>query len=467
MPTKLGKGGHGDQNYVPAGNGDASGEYGDNATGSNIHFTNFKKPDEDEEKVVDEETEVVETEQDNTKGFTQFGKDQDKTEKTIEQVREESANSLIDKCSNRTDENDNTLKQAIEESNDESVKILGDYLQNNDQLHIRFGNAGANAAGYAEGYGTIVTDHSVHTIRHELGHTFDNWYGKEIKKDGLDFYCQGYSSCAWVDPDTGKTMDEMIHEELGVHMYKTTVSGYFSVRYVKTGKDKREDKIETATRINKVYNKYCDKIFDEITGVENSRMKMKTYKAEYAGIRSNIENELKDTEQYKNYQRLYQEQLEAERKYAEQERAKGSWSIYYSNSPEVEEAREKTRAAWNIWQTFKDEQTIEKFGRERFNEWRDMQSKQYSIYKKIEGVAGIVGDTHDYLGVHGDNAFYTTNGHGEHYFSQRKMGGYTMEVFANMFDAYMSKDEWKKECLREMFPQTIKTFEKIFYRKAK
>ena len=114
MPTKLGKGGHGDQNYVPAGNGDASGEYGDNATGSNIHFTNFKKPDEDEEKVVDEETEVVETEQDNTKGFTQFGKDQDKTEKTIEQVREESANSLIDKCSNRTDENDNTLKKAIE-----------------------------------------------------------------------------------------------------------------------------------------------------------------------------------------------------------------------------------------------------------------------------------------------------------------------------------------------------------------
>lgn len=46
MPTKLGKGGHGSQNYVPAGNGDASGEYGDNATGSNIHyFQHFKKPD--------------------------------------------------------------------------------------------------------------------------------------------------------------------------------------------------------------------------------------------------------------------------------------------------------------------------------------------------------------------------------------------------------------------------------------
>ena len=46
MPTKLGKGGAGQQNYVPKGNGDASGEYGNNATGSNKHFTSFKKPRE-------------------------------------------------------------------------------------------------------------------------------------------------------------------------------------------------------------------------------------------------------------------------------------------------------------------------------------------------------------------------------------------------------------------------------------
>jgi hypothetical protein len=47
MPTKLGKGGAGQQNYVPKGNGDPSGEYGDNATGSNIHITfkGFKKPE--------------------------------------------------------------------------------------------------------------------------------------------------------------------------------------------------------------------------------------------------------------------------------------------------------------------------------------------------------------------------------------------------------------------------------------
>lgn len=42
MPQKLNSAGK-MQNYVPAGH-PAGGEYGDNATGSNKHFTNFKKP---------------------------------------------------------------------------------------------------------------------------------------------------------------------------------------------------------------------------------------------------------------------------------------------------------------------------------------------------------------------------------------------------------------------------------------
>lgn len=46
MPTKLNHAGQ-QQNYVPAGNGDASGEYGDNVDGSNVHFKVFKRPDDD------------------------------------------------------------------------------------------------------------------------------------------------------------------------------------------------------------------------------------------------------------------------------------------------------------------------------------------------------------------------------------------------------------------------------------
>ena len=44
MPTKLNKAGQ-QQPYVPQGNGDASGEYADNASGSNKHFTNFSAPE--------------------------------------------------------------------------------------------------------------------------------------------------------------------------------------------------------------------------------------------------------------------------------------------------------------------------------------------------------------------------------------------------------------------------------------
>lgn len=42
MPKKPNYAGN-QQNYVPAGNGDASGEYADNPTGSNIHYTNYLK----------------------------------------------------------------------------------------------------------------------------------------------------------------------------------------------------------------------------------------------------------------------------------------------------------------------------------------------------------------------------------------------------------------------------------------
>jgi len=55
MPTKPNKTGN-EQNYVPAGNGDASGEYADNETGSNIHyFSKFKKPDGEIKSVAKKE----------------------------------------------------------------------------------------------------------------------------------------------------------------------------------------------------------------------------------------------------------------------------------------------------------------------------------------------------------------------------------------------------------------------------
>ena len=57
MPTKPNHSGQ-QQEYVPAGNGDASGEYADNATGSNIHFKSFKKPENDTSKGTQSKTKL-------------------------------------------------------------------------------------------------------------------------------------------------------------------------------------------------------------------------------------------------------------------------------------------------------------------------------------------------------------------------------------------------------------------------
>ena len=57
MPTKRNHGGN-QQEYVPAGNGDASGEYADNASGSNVHFKSFKKPENDTSKGTQSKTKL-------------------------------------------------------------------------------------------------------------------------------------------------------------------------------------------------------------------------------------------------------------------------------------------------------------------------------------------------------------------------------------------------------------------------
>lgn len=462
MPTKPNKAGQ-QQNYVPAGNGDASGEYGDNATGSNKHFTNFKKPDENE-------TEIVKTEETKTiKTFKKPEQEQPKQEETdnsdIKSVRKNATNKLIGKCRNPSRDNDITFQQVIEESNDEGVKILDEYLGQNNRLSIKFGSAGRNAAGRAFGYGDIDTNHDTHTIRHELGHTFDNWYGKDLPENNKgNFESQDYASVRYVDDETGKTMNETIHEELGVSMYKTTLKGW-RLSYQKQGVDKREVKLEAANRINTVFNKYADKIFDEITGIPNSRETYNKLRVKYNEINSNLYKDLVDTEENKEYERLRSAVYKAENDYRDRMFRQGATSVYYSDSPEVRTARDLADKARQKYEELKQKTFREKFGEKELADYEKLAKNQYNVYSKMKGVAGLVGDTYDYLGV--GSSFYTTAGHGEHYFKQRREAGYVLEIFANMFDCYMSNDTWKKDFVKEAFPETSKVFEKIYYKKGK
>ena len=455
MPTKPNRAGQ-QQNYVPQGNGDASGEYADNQSGSNIHFTSFKKPEED-----------------TTKTFTNFAKNEEQaakkadsgSEQDIKTVRKKAQKSLIGKCTNPTEENNKTFGKVIEDSNDEGTKILDEYLGSNDRLKIKFGNAGRNAAGVAYGFGDIVTNHDTHTIRHELGHTFDNWYGKDLPDNGRgNFDSRDYASVRFVDDETGKTMNEMLHAELGVNMYKATLKGW-RIGYVKQGIDKRETKLAAATKINQVFNKYADKIFDGITGIPNSRERYKELRIKYNEINGDMYKDMAETPEGIELERAKKEVYRAENNYRNEMIRKGAYSIYYDNSPEVKAAREVERAANEKYRIKRDELFRQKFGEKNLQEHELLSKKQYEVYKHINGVAGIVGDTLDYLGAGG--TFYQTNGHGSNYFNERKEAGYCLEIFANMFDCYMSKDTWKRECVKEMFPKTSKIFEKIYYKKGR
>lgn len=459
MPKKTSS--WGQQEYIPAGNGDSSGEYADES-GSNKHFTNFKKP---------EETETTK----NTQTFNTFKKTEQESKPQVETnsddiktVRKNAAHNLIKKCVNPSRENDITFKDVIEDSNDESVKILNQYLNENEKLQIRFGNAGRNAAGVAWGDSSITTNHSVHTIRHELGHTFDNWYGKTMPDNGRNnFDSKDYASVRFVDEETGKTMNETLHEELGVSMYKATIKGW-KIGYAKQGTDKREVKMASAQHINEVFNKYADKIFDEHTGIKNARLRYKELRTRYnelSGFNSVVDKELENSPEKLEYEKLNKEMYRAENEYREKMIRAGATSIYYGNSPEIVKAREQVAIARSKYNDKRSEVFKQKFGEKDFAEYEKLAKEQYGVYRKLEGVAGIVGDTFDYIGV--GSTFYSTNGHGSNYFKQRREAGYALEIFANMFDCYSSKDTWKRECIKEMFPKTSKIFEKIYYKRGK
>lgn len=115
MPTKPNRAGQ-QQNYVPKGNGDASGEYGDNATGSNKHFTNFAKP-------KDEEIKVEETKVEQPKESKYLGGSEQKTNFYLSLITSGITNSKNVLPENREDFTKN-LKEVVGNANEDSINIL-------------------------------------------------------------------------------------------------------------------------------------------------------------------------------------------------------------------------------------------------------------------------------------------------------------------------------------------------------
>lgn len=446
MPTKPNRAGQ-QQNYVPQGNGDASGEYADEATGSNIHFTNFKKPDEQEPKKFDK--------------FSKGGSEEFDLEKAQKTFKENLASRFNTKNTEAVEKAADGLKDSL---NDEALKLYNDYFAENQKLKFEFGGAGRNAAGCATGYSLINTNSSPHTLRHEIGHTFDNFYGKDLPKDEEHhtYYGSDRACNRFVDSEFGVTMNEMLHEELSVHNVAVTYTAW-RVRTYKTGRDSTATKNASMQKIADIYNRYCDKIYDEATGIANAREKyLELYKKDNeswskAGVLA------EESEEGKAWKAAKQKVYEAQDRFAEEMRKQGKYSWYYQDSPEVMEARRIRNEAEEKMSIVRDKFYQSLFSQEERDLKKELFSKMPEVGKRMKDIACIVGDVSDYLNV-ASGASWSILGHGNHYFKERYDGGFSMEIFANMFSSYSSKNSMQTECLKEMFPQSFKIFEKIYHK---
>ena len=219
MPQKLGKGGHGQQNYVPAGYGEASGTYGDNPTGSN-KFVHFAKPDGQGESTgikPQRQKPKQEPEKTQIKSFNGKGK---------EYLKQELTKKLSGKNGKLTPNGKKLLDQLID-ADDEFCGIISNLFENYPEIEIKLGKnldskykvtsyynywTGKRWKNFEIFLGNESLDGSESYSKggvffHESGHALDNTYFDENGR-------RENWSCFYKSKEFGKTLSEMIQEEL-------------------------------------------------------------------------------------------------------------------------------------------------------------------------------------------------------------------------------------------------------------
>lgn len=182
MPTKRNRAGQ-QQNYVPQGNGDASGEYADQASGSNKHFANFKKPDE--ENVKSELTKTEQPEKEDTSKY--LGGSKEKADFSA---------SVFSKGMGAYGEDfKKDFKEIIANANEECIGILNHAFKNYKIDFIKDENRKCSYFSPANSQISIKLDElkrpydeDGETVFHELGHYInesfkttesEKWYSTE------------------------------------------------------------------------------------------------------------------------------------------------------------------------------------------------------------------------------------------------------------------------------------------------
>ena len=206
--TKRNRAGN-QQPYVPAGNGDESGEYADNLTGSNIHYNSpTKEPGIALTNKGDKPTiETIKSKYD--------GKGKEKLVDFLQRTLPKSANTryVIDSLRNADDELSGVLGDFLTENLKIDIKI-GKKLNSQYMTSFKYNRLTGEKFDfeYSVRMGQGILNQSEYyseggVFFHEVGHALDDSYIDDLGH-------KGHWSCDYISEKYGKALKDMINEEI-------------------------------------------------------------------------------------------------------------------------------------------------------------------------------------------------------------------------------------------------------------
>lgn len=265
MPTKPNRSGE-QQNYVPPGNGDASGEYGDNATGSNIHYQSkgeetkpIKVDIKQEPPKNDKPKDIVKNKQDNAEYVKNNSTIKGKTLKTLNEI----INKADDECVD-------LLNKAYSKQKYSFSIGSGVYRSYYKQLKCDKSDFVENGRGFGK-VGSVWF--------HENGHLLDNSYSENYKE---------WASTSFKD-EKGNTLYDYLQEELKDLMSKENYIEEFTKLKTKYKEEKiskqEEEELEKLKQMRREVNT------DEAYKKDIELLKTHGYSTQYLSEKNKIYEE--------------------------------------------------------------------------------------------------------------------------------------------------------------------------------
>ena len=399
MPTKPNKAGE-QQNYVPSGNGDASGEYGDNATGSNKHFINFSKKDVKTVIAKSKKEEPIAIEQGNREP-THF-KDGKNNAETINNMLKNKAFSTF------------TKKQLayylpiINNADDLCNKAIVNEINKGDITYKRGGgffSAASKEVHISTNDGSsIYVDGGI--FYHENGHMVD-YNGQQDRKNTL--------SMTYVSKTYNKTLIDMLDEE------------YSNIENVK---------IEYKVKLKEIENKV-----NNTPIVKEYSMK----KNEWENIRSKVEND-PEIKEYTEKNRLEQAKMFLESLKDNSETQEFYREKIKNKQKELQDFINKKYPSYNVLK----EQILS-----TSNPLYEARAKATESLGKTYSDMSDIYSMHEHI-----SGGFGAGGHTSSYSIKRGKAGRATELFAEMFQA-KAVNKKSAELFERTFPKTREIFNEI------